>query len=414
MDDTELVTILTMSLPESYEPLVMALQSRSDRIAFDQMAGSLLQESGRRQISQATNTSPRGSNIPQTAFTAQRPAMGSRGYRGSGGMTFNGRGRGAFRPRFRETISNGVNNERRGIGLTSMQATNTIKCYHCGKSGHWKRDCYKRKLEEAAGSGTRTKEFTFLAEDPSCLAGGDWIIDSGTSQHLSRFRTEFTIYRTVSQLQSITITDGTKIHAHGIGDIELKTEAGVIRMTDVWHLPSIAASLISVARMVDAGYALEFGKTTCFVNNGRVKTKLGQRNGSLYHLFRDTPPSTTESNPANSASLGLATNQSSRASLEAWHCRLCHCTLDTSTIQYLSSKVSGMKNSEANTPTTKICGICAMGRHYMEGEPKEWEKANELLMVVHTDLCGPMQTASLHGERYFITFTDEMSGCVSV
>jgi len=35
-------------------------------------------------------------------------------------------------------------------------------------------------------------------------------------------------------------------------------------------------------------------------------------------------------------------------------------------------------------------------------------------MVVHTDLCGPMQTASLPGERYFITLTKEMSGRVSV
>jgi len=42
MDDTELVTILTLSLPESYEPLVMPLQSRSDTITFDLMAGRLL------------------------------------------------------------------------------------------------------------------------------------------------------------------------------------------------------------------------------------------------------------------------------------------------------------------------------------------------------------------------------------
>ena len=42
MDDTELVTILTLSLPESYEPLVMAVQSRTDTVTFDIMAGRLL------------------------------------------------------------------------------------------------------------------------------------------------------------------------------------------------------------------------------------------------------------------------------------------------------------------------------------------------------------------------------------
>jgi len=44
MDDDELVTSLTLSLPGSYEPLVMALQSRSDTITFDIKAGRLLQE----------------------------------------------------------------------------------------------------------------------------------------------------------------------------------------------------------------------------------------------------------------------------------------------------------------------------------------------------------------------------------
>jgi len=46
IDDSELPTILTLSLPDSHEPLVMmALQSRTDLITFDVMAGRLLQES---------------------------------------------------------------------------------------------------------------------------------------------------------------------------------------------------------------------------------------------------------------------------------------------------------------------------------------------------------------------------------
>ena len=48
LDDSKLLTILTLSLPDSYEPLVMALQSRTDLITFDIMAGRLLQESARR------------------------------------------------------------------------------------------------------------------------------------------------------------------------------------------------------------------------------------------------------------------------------------------------------------------------------------------------------------------------------
>ena len=79
MDDSELVTILTLSLLDSYEPLVMALQSRSDTIGFDLMAARLLQESGCRQISQVTHTANGSNTLSQTAFTVQRPQKPHRG-----------------------------------------------------------------------------------------------------------------------------------------------------------------------------------------------------------------------------------------------------------------------------------------------------------------------------------------------
>ena len=286
MDDTELVTILTLSLPESYEPLVMALQSRSDTITFDLMAGRLLQESGRRQISQATMSANGGRETKTTAFTVQRPTTGTRTLRGNGGYRFNGRGRGGVSTRPRDqSFSEHQNEGRRSMQHTSNRVPAGSKCHHCGKSGHWKKECYKRKAEEAAEKGgTRNGEFTFLAENLDCIPGSNWIIDSGASQHLSRNRTEFLTYKTISQAQAITIADGTKPQAHGIGDVEIATEAGMVRVTDVWHVPDIATSLISVSRMVDAGYLVEFGRTVCLVNNGGLKTKLGDRKGSLYQL----------------------------------------------------------------------------------------------------------------------------------
>ena len=36
-------------------------------------------------------------------------------------------------------------------------------------------------------------------------------------------------------------------------------------------------------------------------------------------------------------------------------------------------------------------------------------KSKEKLQLVYTDVCGPMQTQSFGGSRYFITFTDDYS-----
>ena len=73
-----------------------------------------------------------------------------------------------------------------------------------------------------------------------------------------------------------------------------------------------------------------------------------------------------------------------------------------------------MEVTDSDKPGSAICGICAIGRQHQESQSKNWKKADEILHVVHTDLCGPMQTIGISGERYFITFVDETSGRISL
>ena len=40
---------------------------------------------------------------------------------------------------------------------------------------------------------------------------------------------------------------------------------------------------------------------------------------------------------------------------------------------------------------------------------KKDERAKELLSLVHTDVCGPMNTCAKGGYYYFITFTNNLS-----
>jgi len=295
MDDGELFTILTLSLPESYERLVMALQSRTYTITFDIMAGRLLQESGRRHISQISQTNQGSNWIPQTAFTEERSPGFGRGGRASGGNwhTYNGRGRGGSLIRLQEPLSTSQPQSEALLGRSGSLHSNHVppgtKFYYCGKGAQWPKDCYKPKSDEVGGEGTgsgRAKEFTFLVES-QVLVGTGWIIDSGASQHLSREQTRFITYRTVSTEQAITIADGTRINAHGIGDIEIATTAGVIHLTEVWHVPTIEASLMSIAGIGDAGYVVGFEATRCYMSKAGRKIEIGLRKGSLYHLIQD-------------------------------------------------------------------------------------------------------------------------------
>ena len=52
-----------------------------------------------------------------------------------------------------------------------------------------------------------------------------------------------------------------------------------------------------------------------------------------------------------------------------------------------------------------------MGKQHREPFPKlSYNRANDLLEVIHSDVCGPMPCNSLGGARYFVTFTDDFSG----
>src|SRR3954466_7557613 len=37
------------------------------------------------------------------------------------------------------------------------------------------------------------------------------------------------------------------------------------------------------------------------------------------------------------------------------------------------------------------------------------ERVDELLGIIHTDVCGPMNVPTCNGLRYFVTFTDDLS-----
>ena len=52
--------------------------------------------------------------------------------------------------------------------------------------------------------------------------------------------------------------------------------------------------------------------------------------------------------------------------------------------------------------------------HRKPHKPLKEIRSTEKLQLVHTDVCGPMQTKSFGGSHYFITFTDDYSRCCKV
>lgn len=61
-----------------------------------------------------------------------------------------------------------------------------------------------------------------------------------------------------------------------------------------------------------------------------------------------------------------------------------------------------------NRGAATVCGVCQLGKQARLSFPvnKVW-RAVEKLQLIHTNVCGPMRTASLSGNRYFMVLVED-------
>ena len=88
-----------------------------------------------------------------------------------------------------------------------------------------------------------------------------------------------------------------------------------------------------------------------------------------------------------------------------WHQRLAH--VNHATIKRMASEqlVTG---ADLSYVSVGICTPCIKGK--MTQKPfkyKDQIKSTGRLQLIHSDVCGPMQNASIGGSRYFVTFIDD-------
>ena len=56
-----------------------------------------------------------------------------------------------------------------------------------------------------------------------------------------------------------------------------------------------------------------------------------------------------------------------------------------------------------------VCEPCLMGKMTKTPFSGTMERATDLLEIIHTDVCGPMNIEAREGYRYFLSFTDDLS-----
>ena len=127
------------------------------------------------------------------------------------------------------------------------------------------------------------------------------------------------------------------------------------------------------------------------------------RQGSLYYLNRNAQTVKQEIN--------ITERQESKECL--WHRRFGHHRIKN--LQKMSKGNLVSSFSFDIKREIDFCEICISGKHHKSHFPiSGGTRSKELLGLVHSDLCGKINTQSLGGAEYFLAFIDDKTRYVCV
>ena len=314
------------------------------------------------------------------------------------------------------------------------------RCFYCNQSGHIKKFCKKyledqeeRKKKEKANivelSSRRTsksKQVIKQGEDSSSESDScgfiaahhamssqvkgknkEWILDSGATSPMCNDKKQFKgKLRKLREPEMIKVGDGAFIEAWYEGTVELEvrtSENTTVKYTmeNALYAPDLAYNLLSVSKASKGGNTVEFKEDKCKITDSEGKLlAVGNKIGELYFVNCETK--------LENEFACAATEPSKPSKNKIWHSRFGH--LGGNNLKRLveENMVEGLDYKQA--AVKEVCKPCVEGKHHKQKFPKVGgTRATEILELVHTDVCGKMDTESLSGKEYFISFIDDKS-----
>jgi len=201
-----------------------------------------------------------------------------------------------------------------------------------------------------------------------------------------------------SRKTSVRLADNRSMKAQGVGNVTIQGKYGNKAVIDkVLYVPAMKCNLMSVGQLIKKGYLVTMENDTLKLYNLEKKLIL---------------QSSLTKNRTFKTSIVIKEEMYYKALVkddesELWHKRYGH--LNYRSLCLLKSKNMVIGELNVKIPK-KSCSICLVGKHSRSAFKSELKMRAELVVnVVHSDICGPIEVPTYSGKIYFITFVDKYS-----
>ena len=298
-------------------------------------------------------------------------------------------------------------------------------CYECGEPNHIRKNCsrYRNRMKSEKEKSKKTvnsakkvesdDELTLLAksqpfasaasESSESVKHGYFVLDSGATHHMVHDKSMFVNFEEINDV-NIVVGDGGALPASGKGDVFVRmllpqNKVKRCKLKNVLFVPKLAHNLISIPQMtMKNNVKAVFFENSCKILNRYDKlVAYGKRVGNLFVLDceRERP-----------AEANVSTTNCAMQYL--WHRRLCHIGFNNVRKIVKDNLVSGIDFKLCSDD--HHCESCYDGKNHRVPFPTHKSQKNrKILDVIHSDLCGKIQPASIGGGSYFMTLIDDAS-----
>lgn len=177
----------------------------------------------------------------------------------------------------------------------------------------------------------------------------------------------------------------------GIRDVCLEMNNSTrLLLRGVKYIPKISLNLIYAGKLDDEGYCNTFSNGQWKLTKGVMVVARGNKHSSLYILQARL----------SKCVINAVTDE---LTVELWHKRLAHMSEKGLSVLAKKNLLSGMNDAHL-----RRCTHCLAGKqNKVSFKSSLSSRKQDILDLVHSDICGPMKTRNLGGAGYFVTFIDD-------